>query len=94
MTLTVNFYSYDDSPGVVKVGELRWQSGGKVEVVSGGRRLEWVIGEPIVIGVARCSAKGDCPQRSRGVHARTGIRLPRPFLRFASARGIKRGRAA
>ena len=49
MTLTVKFYSYEDgTPGSVQVGELRWRSGGKVEIVS-GRGLEWLVEAPIKI---------------------------------------------
>src|SRR5438046_8746739 len=52
MTLTVEFYSYDnDHPGSVKVGALRWTEGGEVEVVSRrGHRLDWLVEAPIMVG--------------------------------------------
>jgi hypothetical protein len=70
MTLRVKFYSYaDDRPGSVLVGELRWQKGGKIEIVSGAKRLEWIVQSPIMVG------------KLGALHRVTGESDPEAFMR-------------
>jgi hypothetical protein len=50
MTLRVKFYSYSDAPPPSEeVGEVRWTTGGKVEVVSGGPGLVEMMALPIMV---------------------------------------------
>jgi len=50
MTLTVKLYSDAEHQPAEQFGELRWRTGGKVEVVSGGRKAAWFLTQPIMVG--------------------------------------------